>query len=150
MTYVPPIRPLLIAGALGQIAFELYAWLISPWLFGVTLEPANLVMGLGKQLLGLSYGYPIAFALHVALGVVGFAALVWAAWRVLPRGWTTAGAITGVALWFIAQGFLAQIVGRDFMMGFGAYTQSSFVGHVGMTLVIAAVFARLQGRAAVA
>jgi len=39
-------------------------------------------------------------------------------------------------------------MGRSFMMGFGTYTQSSFVGHVGMTIVIAMVWQKLACRPA--
>jgi len=44
------------------------------------------------------------------------------------------GVLAGIVLWFVAQGVLAPLMGRSFMMGFGSYTQSSFVGHVGMTI----------------
>jgi hypothetical protein len=55
--------------------------------------------------------------------------------------------LSGVILWFIAQGLLAPVVGRSFMMGFGTYTQSSFIGHVGMTVVIALIYHRLTTKA---
>ena len=56
---------------------------------------------------------------------------------ILPaRVWLT-GFVSGLVLWFVAQGMLAPFIGRSFMMDFGTYTQSSFVGHVGMTLIMA-------------
>lgn len=133
-----PVKALLIAGLLGQISFELYAWILSPLLFGLTLEPANLVMGLTRQLTGLTLSYPVAFALHTLIGAA-FVLLVWALHTIFAIRLLVAGALAGFALWFIAQGVLAPAVGRSFMMGFGAYTQSSFLAHVGMTLVMAAL-----------
>ena len=38
-----------LAGLIGEIAFEAYAWLISPVLFGVKLQPSFLVIGLTKK-----------------------------------------------------------------------------------------------------
>lgn len=52
------------------------------------------------------------------------------------RVWMT-GVIADIALWVVAQGILAPFIGRSFMMGFGPYTQYLFIGHVGMTLVMA-------------
>jgi hypothetical protein len=52
------------------------------------------------------------------------------------RIWLT-GFVSGLILWFVAQGILAPFIGRSFMMDFGTYTQSSFIGHVGMTLLMA-------------
>ncbi|MCR9087495.1 MAG: hypothetical protein NXH97_12200 [Rhodobacteraceae bacterium] len=138
-----PLRPLVLAGLAGELAFELYAWLISPVLFGVRLEPANLVVGLIQKYLGPALPYSAGFALHFALGALVFPLVVWLVHRITRTGWLVSGAITGLALWFIAQGILAPLMGRAFMMGFGSYTQSSLIAHVGMTLVIAVVF-RLQ------
>jgi len=139
----PPLRPFLLAGLAGEFAFEAYAWLFSPVLFGVTLEPANLVAALGRIYLGIELTYVAAFALHFAIGVIGFSAVVWMIHRITHLNLVLSGAIAGVVLWFVAQGVLAQLVGRAFMMGFGAYTQSSFVGHVGMAIIIGAAMARL-------
>lgn len=131
---------LALAGLAGELSFELYAWLVSPVLFGVALQPAKLVMALASIYAGLTIPYSVAFVLHVLIGSFGFAFFVYLVKRVSGLGYIASGAIAGVALWFIAQGFLAQMVGRSFMMGFGAYTQSSFIGHTGMTLVIAFVW----------
>ena len=135
MTF-PNLRALLLAGLAGELAFEAYAWLVSPLLFGVTLEPAKLIMGLTGMGLGLSLPYAAAFAVHLLIGSLGFAAVVWLVHAVTRAPLPIAGALAGVALWFVAQGLLAPLMGRDFMMGFGAYTQSSLIGHVGMSIVI--------------
>ncbi len=142
------LRTRLMAGIAGEIAFELYAWLLSPTLFGVALAPANLVVALAKILLGITLPYWLGFALHVAIGIVGFSAFVWLVHHLTRTGFVLSGALSGAALWFIAQGLLAPVVGRSFMMGFGAYTQSSFVGHLGMAVVIGYVIAVLQRRQA--
>ena len=59
-----PLPALALAGLIGELTFEAYAWLASPILFGVKLEPANLVIGLGKKLLSLDLPYAAAFAIH--------------------------------------------------------------------------------------
>ena len=71
--------------------------------------------------------------------VVRLTHMVTGTWLVLSR------AIAGFVLWFVAQGLFAPAVGRSFMMGFGAYTQSSFIGHVGMTTLMGWVMLRLAG-----
>lgn len=141
-----PLRPLLFAGLIGQLAFELYSWLISPLLFGTPLQPANLVMALTKMSTGVVLSYPAAFVIHTLIGI-GFVGLVWVFHKIFPLGVIKAGAAAGFALWFVAQGILAPVVGRSFMMGFGTYTQSSFIAHVGMALIMGAVLKILLQRA---
>ncbi|OAN92730.1 hypothetical protein [Sulfitobacter geojensis] len=141
-----PLIPLLLAGLIGEIAFELYAWLVSPLLFGLSLEPANLVMALTRLSTGIQLSYGTAFPIHFVIGAVGFSLFLWIVHRVSGRGLVLSGALAGLALWFIAQGILAPVVGRDFMMGFGPYTQSSFIGHVGMCLLMALVLRALLTR----
>lgn len=136
-------KQLLIAGIAGQIAFEAYAWLISPMLFGVILQPTNLVVALAKVTLGLSLPYWLGFILHFAIGAIGFSALVLLTHRISRAGLIVSGVAVGLGLWVVAQGFLAQAVGRTFMMGFGSYTQSSFVAHVGMTTLMAFILLKL-------
>ncbi len=140
------IRNIGIAGLIGELSFEAYSWLVSPILFGVKLEPANLVIGLTKAATGLQLPYAAAFAIHFLIGALGFAAVVYLVKHVGQLGYAAAGITAGIALWFIAQGLLAPLMGRSFMMGFGAYTQSSFVGHVGMTLLIAIIWKKLSLR----
>lgn len=134
------------AGLIGELTFEAYAWLVSPILFGVKLEPANLVIGLTKASTGMQLPYAAAFIVHFLIGALGFAAIVGLAKRLGNLGYIAAGLVAGVALWFVAQGVLAPLMGRSFMMGFGSYTQSSFIGHVGMTTLIAAVWQFLTER----
>lgn len=131
------IKIAVIGGLIAQIAFEAYAWLISPIVFGPQLQPSLLVMGLVKKSLGISLSYEMAFGLHALIGIIGFGIFTLFFYKLLNGRAMQSGVIAGVVLWFIAQGILAPAMGRDFMMGFGAYTQSSFVSHVGMALIIA-------------
>lgn len=136
-----------MAGLIGELAFELYAWLISPALFGVTLQPSNLVIAIGAKLTGMQIPKAAAFAIHFLIGAFGFGAFVYLTRLVTPpKAWLT-GLLSGLALWFVAQGVLAPFIGRSFMMGFGTYTQSSFVGHVGMALIMAYLLDRFLARA---
>lgn len=135
-----------IAGIIGEAAFELYAWLVSPILFDASLQPARLVVAIVEKLTAMTLSYNLAFALHATIGAFGFAAFVYLFRRALP-GWVfVAGFLSGLVLWFVAQGMLAPYIGRSFMMGFGPYTQSSFIGHVGMTLIISYVMDALSKR----
>lgn len=133
----------IIAGLAGEIAFELYAWLISPLLFGVALAPANLIVALSNLILGLALPYWAGFVVHGLVGAIAFALFVRLTHLVTGVRLLLSGAIAGGVLWFVAQGLLAPAVGRSFMMGFGAYTQSSFIGHVGMTTLMGWVMHRL-------
>lgn len=55
----------------------------------------------------------------------------------------SAGFVSGLILWFVAHGMFAPFIGRPFMMNFNTYTQSSFVAHTGMVLVIGFVLSKL-------
>lgn len=76
---MPPlitVKHLAIAGILAQISFELYAWFLSPVLFGPVLKPANLVMGFGAYTQS-------SFVSHVGMTVI--IALIWQ-WLAKRRG----------------------------------------------------------------
>lgn len=135
------LLPILLSGLIGEIVFEAYAWLVSPLLFGFALQPSNLVIALAAKLFGLSLDHSTAFVVHFLVGSLGFGLFVFLVRVTLNlRVWMT-GTVAGIALWFVAQGLLAPFIGRSFMMNFGPYTQSSFIGHVGMTLVMAFLLA---------
>ncbi|PVB60766.1 hypothetical protein [Labrenzia sp. 011] len=138
------LRNLLVAGLLAEVAFEGYAWFISPLIFGVVLQPANLIVALANIGLGVSLPYWIGFLVHFSIGAIGFSSFVLVTHLVTRMNLILSGAIAGLVLWFVAQGLLAPVVGRSFMMGFGAYTQSSLVGHVGMTLIAGFVLLKLR------
>lgn len=134
-----------LAGLSGEIIFEIYAWLISPLLFGVTLQPSNLVIALTAKLTGAEISHALAFPIHFAIGALGFGLFVYVARLLVPGGKWMAGFVAGFVLWVVAQGVLAPFIGRSFMMDFGPYTQSSFVGHVGMTVLMAYWIDLFQG-----
>jgi len=148
MTLGSDLKAIIIAGVIGEAVFEAYSWLISPILFGPILQPALLVKAIVAKLTGgavvLPYG--IAFVVHFLMGAVVFALFVYLLHAVLKRSYLLAGLVTGLLLWFTAQGVLAPFIGRPFMMEFGAYTQSSFVAHTGMMLAIGFVLSKLLRR----
>ena len=127
----------MLGGALAEICFELYAWLLSPVLFGLELQPSRLVMALANKFAGLELSYAAAFVIHALIGTVIFGFFILILTKIIRLNIFLTGSIGGVALWFFSQGVLAPAIGREFMMGFGAYTQSSFVAHVGMAIIIA-------------
>lgn len=131
------IKTSILGGLVAQIAFEVYAWLLSPTLFGPELQPSKLVVALTKKLLGLEISYETGYILHTLIGIIGFAIFTLLFYKAFRSRAFLSGLVAGVALWFIAQGILAPAIGREFMMDYGPYTQSSFVGHVGMTMIIA-------------
>ena len=131
------IKISIIGGLIAQIAFEAYSWLISPLIFGTSLQPAKLVRGLTEKYIGLNINYEVAFVLHTLIGIIGFGIFTLLFYKAFRSRAVISGFISGLVLWFIAQGILAPAVGREFMMSFGPYTQSSFISHVGMTMIIA-------------
>ncbi|KZL13382.1 hypothetical protein [Pseudovibrio sp. Ad26] len=135
---------LLLAGVIGEVAFEAYAWFVSPILFGPVLEPAYLIRALATKLFGLTIPYSVAFIVHFSVGAVVFPLAVFAVYEVTRLRLWLSGVVAGVLLWYIAQGMLAPFIGRSFMMDFGAYTQSSFIGHVGMAMVMGVIFQKFS------
>ncbi|WP_322988021.1 hypothetical protein [Hoeflea sp.] len=128
---------IILAGLIGEGVFEIYAWFISPLIFNVILQPSNLVIALTAKLTGAQISHAVAFPIHFMIGSLGFGLFVYLTRLFMPsRIWLT-GFVSGLILWFVAQGILAPFIGRSFMMDFGTYTQSSFIGHVGMTLLMA-------------
>jgi hypothetical protein len=140
------IRALLLAGLAGQAVFETVALFLMPVLFGMPLMPALLVVTLGQTLLGLQLPMLAGWIGHLAAGTVLFPF----AWLALRRatGWPAAasGAALGIALWLFAQGLLAPLAGRPFMLGFVPYTWASLGAHLAYAIAVALVFDRLTRR----
>jgi hypothetical protein len=130
-----------VSGLIGEIVFELYAWLISPILFDVILQPSNLVIALTAKFTGVELSHAVAFPIHFTIGALGFGLFTYLIRLMMPHKVWLTGFVAGLTLWVVAQGILAPVIGRTFMMGFGTYTQSSFVGHVGMTIIMAHLLA---------
>ncbi len=139
---LPLIAVLLIAGVTAEIVFESFGLLLAPVLFGFQMEPANLVIGLIKTFTGVQVSYTTAYVLHLCVGAIvfptGYVLLRRTMLARLP--WVAAGLIWGVILWFIAQGILAPMMGRAFMMDWVPYTWASLIAHPTMTVVIAFVW----------
>ena len=140
------IQVVILAGVIAETLFELYAWLVSPILFDQVLQPSNLVIAITRITLGVDLPHGAAFAIHAFIGSIGFASCVYLVQKICKMTYLVAGVVTGVLLWFFAQGILAPFIGRPFMMEFGAYTQSSFIGHVGMCVIVALVLQRQSGK----
>ena len=138
------LKKIIFAGFIGELFFEIYAWLISPAIFGPTLEPARLVTGVVDKVLGFTLPYGPAFVIHSLIGTVFFALLVFFMQKIIRKSYIVSGFFTGLILWFVAQGILAPFVGRSFMMDFGSYTQSSFVAHTCMLVVIGFVLSKVM------
>jgi hypothetical protein len=138
-----------MAGIAGEVVLESIAWAIAPVVLGRPMEPALLVSALGNTLFGMSIGTAAAFAIHLGAGVVIFP-LGYLLFRAATRlSWAEAGILWGVVLWFIAQGLLAPLAGRPFMLGFGTYTWASLLTHVIYMLTVALAYERLARRVAV-
>lgn len=145
---LPFIVILLIAGVAAEIVFESFGLFLAPVLFGFPMEPANLVVGLIKTFTGVEASYAFAYALHLAVGAIVFPlGYVMLRKTVLARvSWIIAGLVWGLILWFTAQGILAPLMGRAFMMDWAPYTWASLIAHPMMTLVIAFIWNRLSER----
>lgn len=141
------IKAVVLAGVIAETMFELYAWFVSPILFDQVLQPSNLVIAIARMTLGIDLPHGAAFVIHALIGSIGFASCVYLVRRISKLTCLIAGLLTGVLLWFVAQGILAPFIGRPFMMEYGAYTQSSFIGHVGMCAIIAVILRRQLGNA---
>lgn len=136
---------LLIAGMIGEVGFELVAWGAAPWLLGQPMQPAVLVAELAQSLFDRALPMTAAFLIHVASGIVLFPsgyALFRAASGI--RSPTAAGLAWAVALWLVAQGVLAPLAGKPFMLGFGLYTWASLAAHALYSLAVALSYDRLS------
>jgi len=77
-----------LAGLIGELTFEAYAWLSAHDPFGVKLEPANLVIGPSSKKLGsVHLPYAPAFAMPLPDRAFG----IWAAWFFLTKRVTKLG-----------------------------------------------------------
>jgi len=151
-TSIPPqparwVGPVLAAGIAGELVFEAMAFLVAPALLGQPMQPAYLVMALARTLAGLEIGLLGGWAGHLLAGAVVFP-LGYLGFRRLTglKGWLVPGLLWAVCLWVIAQGVLAPIVGRPFMLGFVPYTWASLAVHAVYMLTVAGVLHRLTAR----
>ncbi|QBY01470.1 hypothetical protein E2K80_12670 [Rhodophyticola sp. CCM32] len=146
---------ILISGAVGTLAFDLWGKAISPLLGFAQLAPVGLARGfLGAiglpnnaaagNLMHLFFvgviAYPVGW-LFIARPVIG---------RVIPQmPWLIASAIYGAGLWVFAIGGITMIAGLPFFLGFTGITWVALAGHVFYAIAAAAAVAyieRLQNR----
>lgn len=131
----------LLAGAAADVAWEIWARLLTPLWVGGPLEPAALV----QSVFGLS-SRPAAELIHLVVGVVfyplGYLCLARPLARlILPMlPWWLVGAGFGVGLWVFALYVMAHLfAGLPPFLGFITLTWASLVGHVIFGVVTAAV-----------
>lgn len=153
ITQILSVKNLLLlfaAGICGEIAFEIFAWQILPILMdGRQMQPAKLVMGLANKHLGLQLSYTTGFILHLITGVIIYP-LGYVLFRHITniQSWLVAGLMSGVIIWFLAQGILGPSMrGWDTFMGnFKFYTWASLFAHQLLILTVAFVYEKLTNR----
>jgi len=138
------IAMVLIAGAAGTLAFDIWGKVIAPLMGLGGLAPVGLARGfLGA--LGLPNGAPYGNLMHLFLvGAIAYpvgwlfiARPIFA--KVLPGlHWTIASAIYGAALWVFAIGGIAWFAGNPPFLGFARITWVALAGHVIYGIVAAA------------
>ncbi|MBY4892421.1 hypothetical protein KUL25_06560 [Rhodobacteraceae bacterium N5(2021)] len=127
---------IVLSGAVGTLAFDLWGKAIAPLLGLGGLAPVGLARGfLGA--LGLPNSAAWGNFMHLFLvGVIAYpvgwlfiARPIMA--RVVPGlHWSVAAALYGVALWVFAIGFIAWIAGNPAFLGFARITWVALAGHV--------------------
>lgn len=130
-----------LAGALADGAWELWARGVTPHLVGGPLEPAALV----QSVFGLS-SRPLAEAVHLAVGIVayplGYLLVAQPLARTVASGlpWWLVALGYGVALWVFALYLMAHVVaGLPAFLGFIPLTWASLAGHLLFALVLGSV-----------
>ena len=144
----------MLAGAAGTMAFDLWGKTIAPLLGLGGLAPVGLARGfLGA--LGLPNGAPYGNLMHLFLvGVIAYPV----GWMFIARPifakvvpglhWTVTSALYGAALWVFAIGFIAWVAGNPAFLGFARITWVALAGHVLYGVVAAATVVYLEKRTA--
>ena len=143
-----------LTGAAGTLAFDLWGKAIAPLVGLGTLVPVGLARGfLGT--LGLPNGAAAGNAMHLfVVGVVAYPVGWLFVARPLQRAvlpalpWVVTALVYGVALWAIAIGGIAWIAGNPPFLGFGTLTWNALAGHVIYALAAAAAAAWVERHAA--
>jgi hypothetical protein len=76
---------LFAGGFLGLMAWEVWARVITAWILGGPLEPAELVISLARTWLGIELPRLPAEAIHYTIGIVGYPVLYYLISRSLKR-----------------------------------------------------------------
>ena len=135
---------LLSAGAVGEIALEIFAWWVLPPILGRPMQPDILVSDLARSLFEIELSRTAAVSIHLALGLVIFP-IVFVIGRDLLKARSTiiSGSVFGVILWLIAQTILAPLAGRPFMLGLIPYSWASLIAHVLYAVMVALTIDKL-------
>jgi hypothetical protein len=145
------LTTMLLAGAAGTAAFDLYGQALSP-LFGfAALAPVPLARQTLQTVLGAS-SEAGGQLLHYIAGLIAYP-LGWMIGRqiiarVVPGlPWIIGALAYGVLLWVFAIGFLASIVnGNPFFLNWTGITWVALAGHVLFAAVAALVIERRAAR----
>lgn len=127
---------ILLSGAVGTLAFDLWGKAIAPLLGLGGLAPVGLARGfLGALGLPNSAGwgnFMHLFLVGVIAYPVGWLFIVQPiVARIMPGlHWTIVSALYGVALWVFAIGFIAWFAGNPAFLGFARITWVALAGHV--------------------
>lgn len=134
------------AGIVGEVVFEVLALIVAPIVLGTAMKPALLVGLLAGELVGAPVSAASGWIGHLFAGAVLFPVgyvLFSRFFRLRP--WPLAAVLYAILLWFIAQGVLAPMAGRPFMLGFVTYTWASLVVHAIYMLAVAGTLHHLLG-----
>ena len=144
----------LLAGAAGTLAFDIWGRAIAPLLGLGNLAPVGLARGfLGA--IGLPNGAPYGHLMHLFLvGAIAYPV----GWLFIARPifnkvapnmpWVISSAIYGAALWVFAIGFIAWVAGNAPFLGFARITWVALAGHVIYGIVAAGTVVHLEKRSA--
>ncbi|MEO1138533.1 MAG: hypothetical protein AAFW87_03665 [Pseudomonadota bacterium] len=141
---------ILLAGAAGTLAFDIFGRALSPLLGFASLAPVGLARGfLGT--IGLPNAAPYGHLMHLLLvGALAYP-IGWlfiarpSIARILPNlHWVVASAIYGVGLWVFAIGGIATIAGNLPFLNFTGITWVALVGHVIYGMVAAGTVTYLE------
>jgi hypothetical protein len=137
---------LVAAGIAADIAWELWARVVTTAVIGGPLQPASLILSLFR----LPEDYRLfAEGLHLATGALFYPLLFLLIRRAVFSGGTLVdGLIVGVVTWVLALGVFAPLAGLPFMLGFIPLAWMSGIGHLCYGLVLAFVYDRLTRDAA--
>lgn len=143
---------ILLSGAAGTLAFDLWGKAIAPLLGFGGLAPVGLARGfLGT--LGLPNSAAYGNLMHLFLvGVIAYPV----GWLFIARPifekfaakihWFLTSAVYGVGLWVFAIGGIATFAGNPFFLGFSRITWVALAGHVIYAIAAAAAVAYLERR----
>lgn len=141
---------ILLGGAAGTLAFDIFGRALSPILGFSSLAPVGLARGfLGS--LGLPNGAAYGHLMHLFfVGALAYP-IGWlyvarpALSKIVPNmHWIATSAVYGVGLWVFAIGGIAAFAGNPAFLNFTQITWVALVGHVFYAIVAAATITYLE------